>query len=103
MENYKISLLEGLVNQTCIVNEQILKTTTDFIFEDGQRANDFIRRTDPVMLKRILLNMTGEIEHNQDVIQNDQPENNEIGDNEIVTEAVLIEEQSEIQDNESGL
>ena len=103
MKGYKINLLEGLVNQTCMVNEQILKTTTDFIFEDDERANDFIRRTDPVMLKRLLLNMTGKNEHNQEIIQNDQPENNEKGDNEIVTEAVLIEEQPEIQDNESGL
>lgn len=99
----KSNLIKSLDNQTCIVNEQILKAATDFIFEDNNRANDFIRKTDPAMLKSMLLNMTGNCGHNQDVIQNDQPGNNEIEDNEIVTEAVQSEEQPEIQDNEFDL
>lgn len=100
---YNSDTMELLARSKCTVSKKTLKSTVDFIFEDNDRAAEFLRKTDPVVVVGIFQSMKETNEHNQDVIQNDQPENYEIGDNEIVTEAVLIEEQPEIQDKESGL
>ena len=95
--------MDVLARSKCKVSRKTLKSTVDFIFEDNARAVEFLQKTDSAVVIGIFQSMKEANEHNQDVIQNDPPDNSEIGDNEIVTEAVQIEEQPEIQDNESGL
>ncbi|WOF16039.1 hypothetical protein F1737_04625 [Methanoplanus sp. FWC-SCC4] len=84
--------MQALGDERCIVNEQNLKTTVDFIFDDKDRATEFIQNTDPAVVIGIFQSMKETNEYKQNMMQNNQPGNNEIGDNEIVTEAVQIED-----------